>query len=571
MTLLRSAILLALALAFGAGLASAQVWQPKPGVDIVGNDYRSFSTAREDWKSCKAACEGDAECRAWSLFSPPGGSASYCWIKNLADEQRADPNAVSGLRESPIAPPRTSSPGKADKGYGRPGNDYHVSIAKRGDFAACQARCEADGPCRSWTFQDGAQKDHPSYCYLKNRPGALMPTERAWTGLRAGAPGPAPTAAEIAAKQARSQRFIEEVVELHRPVMAPRKLSGAEKNELKAVVKAYERVPTFAGLERLKALAQSGDAEAMKAMIVALEGFPPPDAPLESRNTGRSATVNEALRSLWAAHYWQLNGPDREIARLMQPCLISSPYFGFYRGVASFFDCGFDLESSVPAFELVLRAYVEKRGKAPQATVYFTPLHGGEAFQLARYDRIKKRIAQGQGSSYGEEDWIAYYSAQNDMRAQDQKWAEYAVAFRQAGIQNNQQRHNLYVSDLTTRWNRLFGKSDISTSDLNSLEYLSAALGGSHLDRFVQQYGLKTRFALDKLCKQDAVACAAQTPRVEQAQAAVAPVHSGGYTPAPQSSDSALLSVRTYDSGGNYTGTTSMTAWEAEILGVKPY
>jgi hypothetical protein len=260
----------------------------------------------------------------------------------------------------------------------------------------------------------------------------------------------------------------------------------------------------------------------------------------------------------------------------IRKCLGGMSYFGLVRGVSSFFDCGFDATSSVAGLGAALRYYGEKRGKAPDIAFTFRPVHGGEAFQVARYDRIKKGIAQGLGATFGDQDWIAYYSAANDMRVQDAKWAQYAAEWKAAGVQIAQQRHNLYVSDLTARWNRLFGKADLSAQDKGSLEYVSAALGGSHLDSFVGKYGLTTRFALDVLCKQDAALCAAQTPRVQQAEAAAAAARAsaasaGAYAGAQPSSGTGLLSVRTYDSGGNYTGTTSMTALEAEILGVKPY
>ncbi len=81
--------------------AMAQGWQPEFGMDRVGNDYRSFLTAKDDWKACQAACESDGVCQAWTLYTPQGGAASYCWMKNLAGEQKPSALAISGLRQTP--------------------------------------------------------------------------------------------------------------------------------------------------------------------------------------------------------------------------------------------------------------------------------------------------------------------------------------------------------------------------------------------------------------------------------------------------------------------------------------
>lgn len=115
------AIVLTAALSFSAA-ALAQSWQPEIGMDRPGNDYRNFSTAKNDWKSCKAACEGDGVCRAWTLYTPQDATTSHCWIKNLAGDQKPSALAVSGLREGAIAPlaispaARTSSAAKREAG-----------------------------------------------------------------------------------------------------------------------------------------------------------------------------------------------------------------------------------------------------------------------------------------------------------------------------------------------------------------------------------------------------------------------------------------------------------------------
>lgn len=56
----------------------AEEWQPLFNVDLRGYDHREFGLARrDDWKTCKAACEEDGQCQAWTVSQ----DASTCYLK----------------------------------------------------------------------------------------------------------------------------------------------------------------------------------------------------------------------------------------------------------------------------------------------------------------------------------------------------------------------------------------------------------------------------------------------------------------------------------------------------------
>lgn len=62
-----------------------------------------------------------------------------------------------------------ASPVRAQTGFDRPGSDYHSFQVKSGDPAACAARCDRDGRCRSWSFVYPNSGAEVGVCWLKRR------------------------------------------------------------------------------------------------------------------------------------------------------------------------------------------------------------------------------------------------------------------------------------------------------------------------------------------------------------------------------------------------------------------
>ncbi|WP_022722033.1 PAN domain-containing protein [Rhodopseudomonas sp. B29] len=87
-----------------SGVRGAGVLEPRSGtveasIDRAGGDYRNFEMkAGEGDEACKAACEGDDKCRAWT-YARPGyvGRAPRCFLKKEIKPPRRKPGFFSGV------------------------------------------------------------------------------------------------------------------------------------------------------------------------------------------------------------------------------------------------------------------------------------------------------------------------------------------------------------------------------------------------------------------------------------------------------------------------------------------
>ncbi|MFC0240973.1 PAN domain-containing protein [Rhodopseudomonas telluris] len=87
-----------------SGVRGAGVIEPRNGsveasIDRFGGDFRSFEMkANEGDDACKAACEQDNKCRAWT-YARPGlvGRNARCFLKNQVKPPRRKPGFVSGV------------------------------------------------------------------------------------------------------------------------------------------------------------------------------------------------------------------------------------------------------------------------------------------------------------------------------------------------------------------------------------------------------------------------------------------------------------------------------------------
>jgi hypothetical protein len=88
-----------------SGVRGAGVIEPTRGpieysIDRVGGDYRNFDLPRSDpdGAPCRAACEGDNRCRAWTYVRPGYGStAARCLLKARITPPRKKPCCISGV------------------------------------------------------------------------------------------------------------------------------------------------------------------------------------------------------------------------------------------------------------------------------------------------------------------------------------------------------------------------------------------------------------------------------------------------------------------------------------------
>jgi len=87
-----------------SGVRGAGVIEPRRGpieysIDRTGGDYRHFDVAPDPAGSpCKAACEAEARCRAWTYVRPGYiGPAAACYLKSRITRPRHKPCCISGV------------------------------------------------------------------------------------------------------------------------------------------------------------------------------------------------------------------------------------------------------------------------------------------------------------------------------------------------------------------------------------------------------------------------------------------------------------------------------------------
>lgn len=87
-----------------SGVRGAGVIEPRQGpaeysIDRLGGDYRSFDLPADGVDAaCKAACDGENRCRAWT-FVRPGYIAPVprCYLKDKITRPRRKPCCISGV------------------------------------------------------------------------------------------------------------------------------------------------------------------------------------------------------------------------------------------------------------------------------------------------------------------------------------------------------------------------------------------------------------------------------------------------------------------------------------------
>lgn len=83
----------------GAGVIESNDGGAEIGIDRAGGDYQTLDlTADASWQTCKAACEGESRCRAWTfLRAGYVGPAPRCYLKSRIPAPRKRPCCVSGV------------------------------------------------------------------------------------------------------------------------------------------------------------------------------------------------------------------------------------------------------------------------------------------------------------------------------------------------------------------------------------------------------------------------------------------------------------------------------------------
>jgi hypothetical protein len=87
-----------------SGVRGAGVIEPRGGpieysIDRYGGDYRNLELPSDPTgAACKAACEADGKCRAWTYLRPGyAGPAARCFLKSQVKPPRRRPCCISGV------------------------------------------------------------------------------------------------------------------------------------------------------------------------------------------------------------------------------------------------------------------------------------------------------------------------------------------------------------------------------------------------------------------------------------------------------------------------------------------
>ncbi len=83
----------------GAGVVEPRTRKLEIATDRAGGDYRNIVVKEDnDGGECKAACEADNKCRAWT-YAQPGyaGADARCFLKDHVKPPRRKPGFISGV------------------------------------------------------------------------------------------------------------------------------------------------------------------------------------------------------------------------------------------------------------------------------------------------------------------------------------------------------------------------------------------------------------------------------------------------------------------------------------------
>jgi hypothetical protein len=151
-----------------------------------GGDYRSIDMATADPTACKAACDKDAPCKAWTLVKPgePGGMG-YCWLKDTIPPATSEDCCISSLKGAAGGSGGSqASKYQLEMNVNRNGADFHDFAPARASADVCAEACAKDSRCRTWTWVKGELEPPVGHCWLKHSAPEPTPDDCCVSGVK---------------------------------------------------------------------------------------------------------------------------------------------------------------------------------------------------------------------------------------------------------------------------------------------------------------------------------------------------------------------------------------------------
>jgi hypothetical protein len=386
-----------------------------------------------------------------------------------------------------------------------------------------------------------------------------------------------------------------ELTDAYLPAITLRKLSSEEKKSIPALAAEFEAQGRFSTLLQLFRLGESGNKDAMMAVIRVLSNYakltdvggelkPSSEAGLQGANTPISIWARN-LRGNWAARYWQMHGSDRLAAQAMEYCKataddaraasVPAAYPPNTREFISIVqrdgavDCGFSV-------------YFNNKNNDMKIVFYpiSTDIRTNEGRVNVDLDTVGSP-GYGTQLNIDEENWLINYLAKigrlGEYHAKVRESKDFPERFAAAGRKLVAEMEANIMADKArreARWNALWDKPSITLSEqeelVRSAIQLDSGAYGRHAGSVEQRFGISwDGAALQSFCQKGSPHhCNLSRQQMYQQkfdqqyrEAAATAIGRGG---------SASVTLRTYDRNGNYVGSTTTTRTEAELLGAKP-
>lgn len=367
-------------------------------------------------------------------------------------------------------------------------------------------------------------------------------------------------------------------VEARRPVIAKHKLTSEERseaNKLMSDIKATlmkKGKPEHAKLDRLAVLGGSGDREIMKVLVEGYDGA----GPVNVIDGGETWVPRRMLAGLWAIQLYRDGEKSKAVSKAISNCLGkgATAYDAKVDGI-----CGFTANIQNDHKKSFHAHWTGEGGLPKSATFTEYKLVQTQEQEIARFEKalIEYRDADGgYGDDYG---WAACWSniKGGDYRARWLGSSQIASANYATGELNKTLRAQAEIDQKAAKWTALQARrvaaksSGGSLSDADETDWASLSfwLGGKYLLPYASETVLIQETAIQSLC-------AAESGPVCQRQRQLFQYRIEAARSEQNMKDAALrnmtlggrdVSVRTYDQDGNYLGTTTMPAWQADVVG----